>query len=202
MSKMSKAIAVLGVVAGLGVAAMPLSSYAATSETKKAPINVEVLGSISISVTNVGTAEDFDAETSTLSLGEVMMNGRVVEKSVDVVLSSNGPRRVSLSIRDSDNTTGLMSGANSIPAITGNTLEQGDAGWGYKIGSETTWHGITTSDVKIIPDGTIAELVDTPIVSGKANELHTIVTFGAAANQSTPEGVYTGAVIFTVAPLD
>ena len=32
MSKMSKAIAVLGVVAGLGVAALPLSTYAALGD--------------------------------------------------------------------------------------------------------------------------------------------------------------------------
>lgn len=204
MSKVSKAIAVLGVVAGLGVAAMPLCKcQAITTATKDQPVNVEVLGTISITVTNVAESSDFDPDTSTLDLGDVMMNGPVVSKSLDVVISSNGPRRVSLTVRDSDNETGLVSGNNILPAITGTTLVQGDAGWGYKVGNATDWTAITTNEAPIVPSGiTGTDYTGDPLVPGKANELHTTVTFGAAANTSIPAGTYTGAVVFTAAPLD
>jgi len=67
MSKMSKAIAVLGVVAGLGVAALPLSSYAADepySQSTSADVQVGVSGAISIEVdngaTDAGAAKNLD----------------------------------------------------------------------------------------------------------------------------------------------
>lgn len=204
MSKVSKAIAVLGVVAGLGVAAMPLCKcQAITTATKDQPVNVEVLGTISITVTNVAEAGDFDPDTSTLNLGDVIMNGPVVSKSLDVVISSNGPRQVSLSIRDSDSETGLVSGTDVIPAITGTTLAQGDAGWGYKVNDAADWAAITADDVMIVTRGTTSTGHENDaIVPGKNNELHTTVTFGAAANPSIPEGTYTGAVIFTAAPVN
>lgn len=205
MSKLLKVIAVLGVAAGLGVVAVPLSSCraASTSETKNAPVNVEVLGTISLTVTNVDTATDFDPDTSTLNLGDVIVNGPVATKSVDVVISSNGPRQVSLSIRDSDDETGLVSGDNVIPAITGTVLQKGMAGWGYKVNSTTDWQAITTTDATIVAKQiTSAEHPNEPLVPNKANELHTVVTFGAAANTSIPEGIYTGAVVFTAAPVE
>lgn len=62
MSKMSKAIVALGVVAGLGVAAMPLSSYATTT-TGKVQVNVD--GAISVAIVEPTNS---DADTEGVSL--------------------------------------------------------------------------------------------------------------------------------------
>ena len=70
MSKITKAIAVLGVVAGLGVAAMPLSSYAATeadatvqAEIKTALSQADFVKEMITAVVkgfNAGGAEDIE----------------------------------------------------------------------------------------------------------------------------------------------
>lgn len=203
MSKIPKAIAVLGIVAGLGAAMVPLCSCrAATTDTKKSDLNVEVLGTLSITVTNVKDSTDFDPDTSTLDLGDVIVNGPVAQKSLDVVISSNGPRKVNLSIRDSDSEPGLVNAEKNyvLPAVAGAALAQGGAGWGYKVGTGD-WAKVETTDVTIVSGGVTGQgYTGDPQVTGKNDELHTTVTFGAVTNTSVPEGIYTGGVIFTATP--
>ena len=55
MSKITKTIAALGVVAGLGVAALPLASYAAT--TQNITVEAEIGATLSVGAPTVATVE-------------------------------------------------------------------------------------------------------------------------------------------------
>ena len=95
MSKMSKAIAVLGVVAGLGVAALPLSTYAAPgdegtySQSTSVQVQTKVEGAISIS-TNIDTI-GAGTDQKYIDLGELMPGGVTNEMTdaLEVTVNSN-----------------------------------------------------------------------------------------------------------------
>lgn len=179
MSKMTKVIAALGVVAGLGVAAMPLGSYAAETATTNVDIYAVVDNSLSI-----------EASKDTVNLGPVSVGG-VATGSTTVTVNTTAPKGYALNIKDSDDNTSLVKmtddGAtidSATPAsIAAGTLVDATSAWGYKTSSDA-YAAITTSDVEI--DSTDA-----------AGEGSTEVTFGVKIGTGQAEGTYKGGVVFT-----
>ena len=154
MSKMSKAVAVLGVVAGLGVAAMPLSTYALTAQSDETTIQATVKDTIALVVeANATDADAFDDTTNTLNIGDLIVNGPVVSKSLDAVVYANGTTGYTLSIAPADSTNTAMVGATAsntatIPALTANgALGGGVKGWGFRVATDAadTWRSIAVS---------------------------------------------------------
>lgn len=190
MSKMSKAIAVLGVVAGLGVAALPLSSYAADeptnySQSAQAQVKVEVGGAISIST---------DAADGVVDLGQMKINGVSDTKDLNVTVSSNSEIGYDLTIKSATSETALVtpSGAK-IPADA--NIAAGTSAWAYRLAGETEgtygdWTAITASPVNILSH--TADAANTGAMTGT-----TKVNFGASASGTQQEGIYTGTVVFT-----
>ncbi len=189
MSKMSKAIVALGVVAGLGVAAMPLSSYAANSDTKQAQVQVEVGGSISLALS--GTAPTAEGEpgwiaaSNTLDLGKAIINGDVVSGVIDATVTSNDPIGYTLTMYATDE--GIMKGSTGA-SIPNAKPEQGKAGWGYK----TTGDEYTAMPLQATPASIATATAGTGALNAK-----TSVTFGVSVDDTIPEGTYTGTVVFT-----
>lgn len=101
MSNITKAVAALSVVAGLGVAALPLSSFAATSQVDITAIVDNTIG-ISVSAPEVEMT--------------VAPNGPVSTKTVDVTVTTNNTRGYTLNIKDSDNETALVRYNDSLVA--------------------------------------------------------------------------------------
>ena len=197
MSKMSKAIAVLGVVAGLGVAALPLSSYAAggASNSKSAQVKAEVAGAISITVqepsdTTLNDGDGVSFAGDTLDLGKLTINGAVSTGAMGVKVSTNNANGYTLTIKA---TTPGMVGSDgaegfTIPAVA---PAQNTAGWGYKkTTTDTNWSVLSETD---------AELKKTTSAPGSESDPSEVtdIVFGASANSSTHDGTYTGTVIFT-----
>lgn len=93
MSKMTKVIAALGVVAGLGVAALPLSSYAATGSVG---VKVAVDSSISLSTStntiDLGTmtTKDTRVETVSITVNADSENGYKLTAQGTELMSSDG----------------------------------------------------------------------------------------------------------------
>jgi len=164
--RITKVIAALGVVAGLGVAALPLSSYAAETD---------VFVAVGIDTTT-GTIEPDCKSGGVVASGAA---GDIIQGECDINGSSN--TGISIAIRDRNedslNQLGLTGDQSPTPSIipaigaslnltdtqfapTGlglNGLPSG-GGWGYKftVGSSTNlaiagnhnlWNGITLSDV-------------------------------------------------------
>ena len=171
MSKITKTIAALGVVAGLGVAALPLASYADTKQT--ITVNAQLDQTLS-----VGTPTQ-----ATVTI-PVTNNAEVAQGSTSVTVTTNNDGGYTLNIKDADGTTTLADGDNNIPA---GKPTQGVSAWAYKGGDTADWTKITESDVAL-------KTTDAPTSNtGEAVEISFGVT--AAANQAA--GTYTGAVTVT-----
>jgi len=182
---MSKVIAGLGVVAGLGVAALPLSSYAAFDT---AQITAEVGGAISIEVTG-NKASVTPPSGVTIADNEVYLapvnGGAIAEGAATVKVSGNAASGYTLSIKDSDSQTALVSADNHV--IAAGVPDQGSSAWGYKSGTATGYTAITATDVTI-------KTTDTAIAEGGDS---TDVTFGVSVSADQEAGTYKGGVIFT-----
>lgn len=201
MSKMSKAIAVLGVVAGLGVAALPLSTYAEGAQSSKsAQVVAQVEGAISIDIVEPTDATgdtagvQLDAAGASLNLGTLKINGAPNVGTMGVRVATNNAGGYTLAIKASSATGMVGSGTAAGFTIPANaSVETGVAGWAYKGGDVTTNTAISTTDTQLkktsaAPTGTE--------VDGKATDT-TDVTFTVAADSTTHDGTYTGTVIFT-----
>lgn len=186
MSKtITKIIAGVGIVAGLGVAALPLSSYA-----KDVEVSFQIKPTLAAAPTicDAATAAAVNANT-------------VANVDCTVEYSSNGG--ASVSIKDKDSTLDLVSGSNVIPAITTTpaSLTAGTPGWGYKFAAttpgagsgglsanSTNYAGVTASTVTV-GSNTL------PVTNAKGT-----FTFSAASSLTTPAGTYTDTVTIEVTP--
>lgn len=198
MSKMSKAIAVLGVVAGLGVAALPLSSYAATSAVKSTKVQVEVAGGISIAfVAPTAQPEGSDAEftfadnNNLLDLKTITLGGPIKQGALGVKVSTNNPIGYTL--------TASVQGDGALVNETGDEIPAGvpqasgtDSAWGIKGGDlGDTWTKVTSTGVAVKSSTTVAG------GEGAQASESVDVTVGANVKSTQPEGTYKGTLIFT-----
>lgn len=190
----TKVIAGLGIVAGLGVAALPLSSYAASEESSNVTVNVTINDTI-------GTVSPDCANSS----GEGAA-GTSINSSCGISGSSNAG--ISILIKDADSTLNLVSGSNTIAPIGGvltdanfaftniANINAGNGGWGYAVASSdagitvtsgyTDYNPITATDVKVA--GTTAA----------STVSNTSINFRAVTPASQAPGTYTDTVVVTV----
>lgn len=214
MTNLTKAIAALGVVAGLGVAALPLTSYAETTPVvwdKTAgsndngswggagtaagpmwvakPVGVQLVieQGIQIAVTNED-GSDNAPETVDLAYDDSTKIYQGAPIQVNVV--ANNKQGYHLSIAGTHTVDGhksdLVNEAGT--AIIAGTLNDATtSSWGYKAGESTTWAKVTDADVVINSKAT---------PTGAAGE-NTKVVFGAQISDTQEAGTYTGQVTFT-----
>ena len=172
MSKITKTIAALGVVAGLGVAALPLASYAA--DTQNIAVEAEIGATISVETPSAATVEI--APTN---------GAAATEGSSSVTVKTNNLNGFKLNIKDSDSETGLTGTGGTIAA--GTTLDGSVSAWAYKGGDVADYTAITTADVALkttsAPTAAAGETVE--------------ITFAVAADANQTSGTYTGGVTVT-----
>lgn len=176
MSKMTKTIAALGVVAGLGVAAMPLSSYA-LEDTETVNLTVEVGQSIEI------TADQTAVKLGTATSSQMAEGGTGItvhtnnEKGYTATIKANGSRLI-----------GTNDSSNQIPASGSSVVPaNGTSAWGYKIGSIADYVAAST---------TAQEFADTTAVSAQAGDKYNLgFAVSVAPNQAAD--TYTGSVTLT-----
>lgn len=226
MSKMSKTIAILGVVAGLGVAALPLSSYAVANETTRVTDNADENTANS---NQTGEVQSKDTEVtvkveSTLSIATDVTtvpltkdNNFRGDVNVNVVSMLNTNPYV-LSIKQgstgstlaADTTESADAQAKPFVAFSKTTLATGDAlvaeggssTWGYSLDG-AKFAGVTANATDgilktqaVVDDSSENDKYNT----GTAGE-DTKVTFGAALVAGQPNGTYKGNVVFVASVL-
>ena len=192
MSKMTKTIAALGVVAGLGVAALPLSSYA-TIVTDSTTVTAQAIIGEAISVTA-------DATDDTVKIKNVTANQDVKEGSTVLTIQTNNTSGYNVNIKDSDATTALTTAggdaADGIPASA--TLTKGNKGWGFKASTSTegvavssagqAYRAIETTPLALASRSTGASVQDGDKIT---------LTFGVVVDSSIAAGTYSDDVIIT-----
>lgn len=193
MSKMTKTIAALGVVAGLGVAALPLSSYAATQQVD---VSANVLGSIAVST-------DVDGESGakgTLELGDVTPGSSVVMKDLAVTVSTNSTAGYTLTLRDTATDASLINTADSTQKIAADTtVQKGQTAWAVR-GAADGSSALNDSDWVAVPASNATALTIKNKAAGALTDgaETTSVTFGVSvAEGAVTAGTYTSTVIFT-----
>ena len=175
MSKITKTIAALGVVAGLGVAALPLASYAApgTSNPQDITVTATLEDSLAMSVTE--TALTFMIEN----------NGDVVKNSTTATVTTNNASGYNLDIQAKDGDTDLTAtGDYTIP--TG-PAAQGTSAWGYNKDGGDTYQAVPAVATSIASSAAATE------VGGE----ETTIYIGVSADSSQEKGVYTGGFTLT-----
>lgn len=192
MSKMTKTIAALGVVAGLGVAALPLSSYA-TIVSDGTTVTAQAIIGEAISVTA-------DATDDTVKIENVTANQEAATGSTVLTIQTNNTNGYNVTIKDSDAVTALTTdGAdadNGIPAS--NALTKGTKGWGFK--TSTSTEGVTVSAAaqayRAIETGTqtiASRASGASVTDGDKIDL----TFGVVVDSSIAAGTYSDDVVIT-----
>lgn len=213
MSNLSKTIAILGVVAGLGVAALPLSSYAAQPEPTDPAKVID------------GDANDKNAETGKVatdtSINLLIEDVLSIDTSADVVLlnkansytgtaltvnvATNNSKGYTLNIAGTADTnptdlTSTTVSADKIVAVDKGIADVASAGaltlaadgssvWGYSLDG-TNYIGVKSGAGETIKTKDSA--------TADAGE-DTSVTFSAKLKDGQPAGTYEGKVTFTAA---
>ncbi len=226
MSKMSKTIAILGVVAGLGVAALPLSTYATPVEWSSTPdtntpaawgtdgTNRWVKDSTTVKLTIDDTLSiEAVAAGDNADLAD-LGNGNA-KPTVDVTVITNNSKGYNLGIQGTA-TTGTANALTSktvttdfIPAMTAPfdtpaALSDTASEWGYSVSTASTnaTEASTTALAKFTGNvfagvKTTNDIVLTTDAATVKEGEKTTFTFAAALKNGQAAGEYEGQVTFT-----
>lgn len=196
MSKTTNALLALGVVAGLGAAALPLSSYAVDPVTKDVGVTLKIEDTLEIE------ADKDNADN------KVDLTGDGHSGAVNVTVKTNNQTGYNLNLKGSagTNATSLTSeNGDQIAAAAGTfdtpaALSMTTSEWGYSVANTNAnlQTGLTqfTGSVYAGVSAAGQEIVNINKPTGDAGD-KTTVTFAASIADGQPAGTYDGQVTFT-----
>ncbi len=196
MSKTTNALLALGVVAGLGAAALPLSSYAVDPVTKDVGVTLKIEDTLEIE------ADKDNADN------KVDLTGDGHSGAVNVTVKTNNQTGYNLNLKGSagTNATSLTSeNGDQIAAAAGTfdtpaALSTTTSEWGYSVANTNAnlQTGLTqfTGSVYAGVSAAGQEIVNINKPTGDAGD-KTTVTFAASIADGQPAGTYDGQVTFT-----
>jgi len=208
MTKTTKIIAALGVVAGLGVASLPLSSYAAASVSGNAKVNVTVTEAISMTIKGTDssstTVDQYSGATSgtdnltgnTINAGPASSSTPIAPNSKVEGTASTFASKVTVYTNDTAGykltvkgaTAELKNGSYTIPASA--TIAAGTSAWAFQGGDITAWTAMKTTDQTIKSSGT-------KTTGGEATD----VLYAVSTSADQAAGTYTDTLTFTATNL-
>jgi hypothetical protein len=188
-------IALVSVMTLVGVVGLPTMAGAATTSTT---INSAISSVISVFTSN-GTVAANVTPTG---------GGAQTIASDTLTVSTNNSLGYTLQIADSDATTTLVSGGNTIPASSGTQASptaQSVNTWGYRVDgiggfgagptSGQNSAAIGSSTFAGVPANSSPNTIKT--TSSTASNDTTTVWYGVAANTSQPTGTYSDTITYT-----
>ena len=185
-------IKVLGVAAALGVAAMPLCSYA-DSISGKVQIDVTLPGSISLKLDDHAVSGSGVISTTSASVEAMSADLTSMSTSAKVSLNQAGGS-YTLTLIDEDNDTSLKHATlnDKIDTAAG-TPTAGTASWAVSIDGGTNW-------IAMVPQsGTPIEVASKTAASGAVfNDDETVIKYGVATSGAIAAGTYSDTVVYTV----
>lgn len=190
MVKTSKIIATLGVAAGLGVALLPLATYA---ETDSETVNVEVSSWLTLAVTN-------NSETPDAGSATVAMQKGATDTSLQHIIEVSGNYNKGYELTmAADHATLNGPSSRTIPSISGTSLPEPGTGasghgWGYRVKAHgesdfpSAWNAIPTTAT---PIGGTTEAARTDVFDET-----TTVNFGIVTAEDEVAGTYTAEITY------
>ena len=166
-------------------------------------------GTTTISST-IGSAINIFTTSGTVNLNAIPTGAGVQTSSSDTItVSTNNSAGYTLSLNETAASTALVSGGNSIPAISGSTFATPVAltanTWGYRVdgiggfgaGPTTSISNAAIGAVKYAPVPATASPQTLKTTGTTATNDVTTVWYSVAVNTATPSGTYTNSVTYT-----
>ena len=180
MTKSTKIVAALGVVAGLGIAALPLGTFAAT-DSKNVEVELTVQSAINIS------------SSSDSKCSATMLPGQTATCTAKIGYATNNAAGMTLTLKDADTDTNLVHADDSTATIaTGaDAVAAGTEKWNVS-------GGLLSNAAMVASTGTALTVASEngPVdKSASANMITMTYNFSTAAN--TKSGVYSDIVTYT-----
>lgn len=172
MTKSTKIIAALGVIAGLGVAALPIGAFAASTQEVTVKVNID--SSISLGV---------DQAMTQVTMAPNQADSTSLKTKLTV--ATNNAAGYKLEVKDKDADTSLKSGANSIPAAA--SVTAGTAAWNVKGGDKVFASGAAITAA----DQLVAES------NAPAASAQTDMTYGVSTASNQASGTYQDIITYT-----
>ena len=146
MSKYTKIVATLGVITGLGIASLPLATFAAPI-----PLDGSVPSSQNVVVQlTVGDAVAVAVDSNNVNAGNVSPN-QTKNVSTTVSYATNHNTGMTLTVKDLDEDTDMTAGLSGSPVAGTNVISAGTNGnvagtgnWSIKGGLHTTFRTYAT----------------------------------------------------------
>ena len=214
MSNIKSVIAGLGVVAGFGVAILPLATYADDDPTPavadgESTITANIYDGISLELVSSGSAGDktmiCDSETDPQCSGEDQIVSTTILPSqadltsmyTDAYVSTNNLAGFTLTLvdADDDNSLATTSGA-TIAAISSQPVGGSNPGWAVKIDDGSTWYAVPADNSG--SSITVKTVTNPGAVTVRS---HAKVTYGVAASSTQAPGLYRDTVTYTATTL-
>ncbi len=194
MKKMTAAMAALGIVAGLGAAALPLASYASEATV---PVTAIIDDALSITITDATSGDELGVDG--VLLEGVQQGGALVSKNVAITVGGTGNYKLTLEDRLVDNAL-ISAEGNRIEALSAadatafvdTSAAVANSAWAY--GTTDTLSTAPTTWQAVPARGNAAVLANRNAVASKPT---TYVGFGVRADENQEAGRYTSDVIFT-----
>lgn len=180
--KVKKLLTAVGILTGLSVAAIPLTSYAVSPSTKNGSVAVTIAPIITLEVSVDPASQGSSDEEMLLKLTPNMVG----EGSFSAKVSTNKAYKLSLHATNTNlayEGTAEEAAANFIPG-TGN-VTAGENSWGVKLASDSSY--------KAVPNAATVFYTGANPVSDAVTQFNV----GIAAGPSLLQGRYSGTVIVT-----
>ena len=200
MSKKIKTLTLaLGLAATLGVAAVPLTTYADQAEYDATlDINVDISTVISMTLTSgtMSTSEPYECTSSPSStdVSSTLLPGADdTTKCTTIYVTTNSPDGYVLTLADADSDANLETTEGyTIAPISSQPVGSTNPGWAVSIDSGTNWLAMPASTATAI---TVKSYVPNPkaVVTDDASTVY--YGFATASDQAT--GTYTDKVTYT-----
>jgi hypothetical protein len=189
MSKVTKIVAMAAVVGVIGVAALPVASYAVT-QTDAVTVQVQITDGLSLACDENYTHSYGAASNATDSTGSA---SNANHGTCTVI--SNVAAGYDLTVADTDANTSLVSGANTIPTLA--THAAGTPGWAVDYSTSAGSTTLTGTRKAMPAAGAGLSIASPTAVSAGTGDTYDYA-FSSSIAANTPAGTYADEVTFTV----
>ena len=191
MSKYTKIVATLGVITGLGIASLPLATFAAPI-----PLDGSVPSSQNVVVQlTVGDAVAVAVDSNNVNAGNVSPN-QTKNVSTTVLYATNHNTGMTLTVKDLDEDTDMTAGLSGSPVAGTNVISAGTNGNVAGTGNWSIKGGLLTSPTAMVKQSQTALKVQE---SNAPVNTTVNVDYDFSTGASQLPGTYQDTIVYTAA---
>lgn len=191
MSKYSKIVATLGIVTGLGIASLPLATFAAPL-----PLDGSIPTSQNVTVKlTVGDAVAVAVDNNNVNAGNTSPNQHRTATST-VSYATNHGTGMTLTVKDADNNTSMTAGLSGTPVPGTNVIEAGTNGNIAGSGKWSIKGGLLTNPTAMVKSNETALKVQE---SNSPVNADVNVTYDISTGAAQLAGSYEDTIVYTAA---